>query len=122
STCDTSRCVGIPVPIHRKKLRIRGYNHSEYIAQVIVQTMMLPFNQVDFIRVIDTETQTKKRRIERHDNVEKAFSCRKPSAFEHKHVLLVDDVFTTGATIASAIQTLVEQCHCKVSVAVLAIA
>lgn len=114
--------VVVPVPLHRKKQRIRGYNQSEYIAQGIAQTMMLPVNQVDFIRVIDTETQTRKSRIERHDNVEKAFSCRKPSAFEHKHVLLVDDVFTTGATIASAIQTLVEQCHCKVSVAVLAVA
>lgn len=114
--------VVVPLPLHQKKKRIRGYNQSEYIAQGIAEAMSLPVNQVDFMRVTNTETQTKKRRLERHDNVENAFSCARPSAFESKHVLLVDDVFTTGATIASAARTLAEQCRCKVSVAVLAIA
>jgi len=114
--------VVVPLPLHQKKKRIRGYNQSEYIARGIAETMSLPLNYVDFVRVINTETQTKKSRVERHDNVEDAFSCAKPSAFESRHVLLVDDVFTTGATIASAVRTLAEECHCKVSVAVLTIA
>ncbi|WP_187444026.1 ComF family protein [Sphingobacterium phlebotomi] len=114
--------VVVPLPLHRKKKRIRGYNQSEYIAQGIADVMSLPLNQVDFVRIINTETQTKKSRVERHDNVEDAFFCIKPSVFESKHILLVDDVFTTGATIASAARALAEQCHCKVSIAVLAIA
>ena len=114
--------VVVPLPLHRKKKRVRGYNQSEYIAQGIAGAMSLPLNPVDFIRVTNTETQTKKSRVERYDNVENAFSCAQPSVFENRHVLLVDDVFTTGATIASAARTLAEQCHCKVSVAVLAIA
>ena len=114
--------VVVPLPLHQQKKRIRRYNQSEYIAEGIAEGMSLPVNQVDFIRTINTETQTKKSRMERYDNVENAFSCVTPSAFENKHVLLVDDVFTTGATIASAAQTLIEQCNCKVSIAVLAIA
>src|SRR5690606_23969465 len=88
--------VVVPLPLHEKKKQIRGYNQSEYIAQGIAEAMSLPLNQADFIRVKNTETQTKKSRVERYDNVENAFSCVKPSVFENKHILLVDDVFTTG--------------------------
>lgn len=118
----TSLDVVVPLPLHATKKRIRGYNQSEYIARGIAEVMSLPINQGDFIRTINTETQTKKSRMERYDNLEDAFSCITSSAFENKHVLLVDDVCTTGATIASAARTLVEQCNCKVSVAVLAMA
>src|SRR5690606_22480056 len=52
--------VVVPLPIHRKKKRIRGYNQSEYIARGIAEAMSLPLNPNDFIRVINTETQTKK--------------------------------------------------------------
>lgn len=112
----------VPLPLHRKKKRIRGYNQSEYIAQGIAEAMSIPLNRSNFVRVINTDSQTKKSRLDRYDNVESAFTCVKPAVFEQKHVLLVDDVLTTGATIASAARTLAEQCRCKVSIAVLAIA
>ncbi|PRD53878.1 ComF family protein [Sphingobacterium gobiense] len=114
--------VVVPLPLHQKKKRIRGYNQSDYIAQGVAEAMSLPLNRSDFVRLVNTETQTKKSRLERHDNVEDAFTCVRPSAFDCKHILLVDDVFTTGATVASAVRTLTDQCNCKVSVAVLAIA
>ena len=112
----------VPVPLYKKKERIRGYNQSERIAQGIAEVMSLPVNRVDFMRIEDTETQTKKNREERFENVEQAFCCNNPIAFEGRHVLLVDDVLTTGATIASASRTLSEEAGCKISVAVLAIA
>lgn len=110
----------VPLPLHKKKKRIRGYNQSEYIAEGIAEAMALPLDTTNFIRIVNTDTQTKKNRIQRHDNVEDAFSCVNPSVFQRKHILLVDDVLTTGATVASAARTLSEQCDCKVSIAVLA--
>lgn len=112
----------IPLPLHRTRKKRRGYNQSEYIAQGIAEKMTLPLNGKDFIRVLDTDSQTDKRRIDRYENMEGAFICLQTACFEDKHILLVDDVLTTGATLASATRTLMEQGHCKVSIAVLAIA
>lgn len=112
----------VPLPLHQKKKRLRGYNQSVYIAQGIAEAMSLPVNTTDFIRVRNTVSQTKKSRFDRYDNVEDAFICIDPAAFEDKHILLVDDVLTTGASIASAARTLLAQCRCKVSVGVLAMA
>ena len=114
--------VVVPMPLHRKKQRSRGYNQTDYIARGIAETMSLPINNTDFRRVVDTDTQTKKSRMERYENVEHVFVCAKPAAFAGKHILLVDDVLTTGATMASAVRTLQESAGCRVSVAVLALA
>lgn len=114
--------VVVPLPLHPAQKKRRGYNQSEYIAQGIADTMMLTLNVVDFIRVLDTDSQTSKSRLDRYDNMEDVFMCLQTTCFENKHILLVDDVLTTGATLASAARTLMEQCRCKVSVVVLAIA
>ena len=112
----------LPLPLHPKKKKKRGYNQSESIAGGVARAMSLPVNTLDFQRVIDTASQTKKNRMERYTNVENAFTCIHPEAFANKHILLVDDVLTTGATLASASRVLLESCACRVSVAVLALA
>ncbi|TYP91806.1 ComF family protein [Sphingobacterium allocomposti] len=111
----------VPVPIYHKKRKERGYNQSDYIAEGIAQALSLPLDTKNLIRNVHTESQTGKERLERYENVEAIFTCRAPEAFSGKHILLVDDVLTTGATVASAARTLIEQCGCRVSVAVLAL-
>jgi ComF family protein len=112
----------IPVPLHPKKQFIRGYNQSEAIANGISTTSHLIVNTTLIKRVAHTESQTKKSRFERWDNVEKAFLVN-PSISKAKHVVLVDDVITTGSTIEQLIQLIrTINPEIKVSVVTLAIA
>jgi len=112
----------VPIPIHKKKLRTRGYNQSEQIAQGVSKAMGLPVDTRSFIRSVHRQSQTRQQRFDRYENVENVFACADPERIRNRHILLVDDVLTTGATIASAIATLKKAAECKVSVATLAIA
>ncbi len=89
----------IPVPLHSKKLRKRGYNQAEIIAKGIEKVLHIPVNTTALQRVAFNESQTKKGRFARWQNVETIFKAIKPSEVEDKCVLLVDDVVTTGATL-----------------------
>ncbi|KGE14448.1 phosphoribosyltransferase [Sphingobacterium deserti] len=113
--------VVIPVPLHPKKKKSRGYNQCDSVAQGIASILKLPVNTIDFVRLLNNPSQTNMHRMERYDNVENIFRCLNPTAFEGKHVLLVDDVLTTGATIGSAARCL-NSAGCRVSVATLAMA
>ncbi|MGL4956420.1 MAG: ComF family protein [Bacteroidales bacterium] len=113
----------IPIPLHSKRQRKRGYNQSEQIAMGIAQTFGKEFITTAVKRQYYNETQTKKTREERMQNVKNVFSVVHPEILENKHILLVDDVVTTGATIEACIATI--QNHvmsCRVSVATLAVA
>jgi ComF family protein len=112
----------IPVPLHLKKLRIRGYNQSLYIAEGISQILDVPFSEAELIRSAATESQTKKSRYNRYENMQDVFKVVKPEQLSGKHILLIDDVITTGATLEACANELLKNGVAKVSIAALAFA
>jgi ComF family protein len=112
----------VPVPLHPQKFRQRGYNQSECIGKGISETLSRPVDTSSIIRVTPTSSQTKKARYERWENVSGIFQLTKSNTLTGKHILLVDDVVTTGATIEAAAQPLFTLPTVKVSVACLAYA
>lgn len=93
--------VVVPVPLHwRKRLR-RGYNQSEYLADGIAAALGAKVDRRSVRRRVHTPSQTTNTANERWNNVEGIFEVRHPEALRGKHILLVDDVFTTGATMVS---------------------
>lgn len=112
----------IPIPLHQKKEKKRGYNQSEWIAKGLSSGMQIPYNTNLLIRSEFTETQTKKSRFHRWENVKEVFQLTDSNALINKHVLLCDDVLTTGATLEAAIQKLAATPTIKVSVVTLATA
>jgi ComF family protein len=98
-TMHTLPDVLVPVPLHPKRLRERGYNQSEMIAMGIHEATGVPIELGAIKRNTHTKTQTKKGRESRWDNVAEIFSLTNPEKLEGKYVLLVDDVLTTGATL-----------------------
>jgi len=112
----------IPIPLHKNKEKKRGYNQSEWIARGLSAGMQIPYSTDILVRSEFTETQTKKSRFHRWENVKEVFQLANTEAIENKHVLLCDDVLTTGATLEAAIQKLVAVSSVKVSVVTLATA
>jgi ComF family protein len=112
----------VPVPLHPRKLRIRGYNQAEAIAEGIAKVIGAGLSTNHLIKTEFTETQTRKSRAERVLNVSESFSLNNSKELEGKHLLLVDDVITTGATLETCAAKLLEVEGCKVSVAALAYA
>lgn len=110
----------VPVPLHPKKLRKRGYNQSEYFAEGLSKSMQLPIAVGNLVRHTLAESQTTKKRFERYENMKAIFDVTEPKAFINKHVLLVDDVLTTGATIEACASKLLAISGVKVSVVTLA--
>ena len=110
----------VPVPLHKNKLKKRGYNQSEWIAKGISNTMRVPINTQTLIRNKDSQTQTKKSRYKRWENVGEIFGVSNQE-LQGKTVLLVDDVVTTGATIEACALVLIKS-NCKVLVATIAYA
>ena len=96
----------IPVPLHFKKLRKRGYNQSNCFAEGLSQTLQLPWKNKILIRKIDTKTQTKKNRSERFQNMKYVFAIKNPEKIQNKNIIIVDDVVTTGATLTACIDVL----------------
>lgn len=111
----------IPVPLHKNKLKKRGYNQSESFAKGLSKSMKVPVNTTNLYRKIDSKTQTKKTRYKRWENVGEIFGVIENHNLANKTILLVDDVVTTGATIEASAQVLVKL-NCKVLVALIACA
>lgn len=107
----------IPVPLHPDKQRKRGYNQSEQFAIGLAKAMEIEMDATSFIRTVDTSTQTRKSRFARWENVKEIFKVNAPEKLANKHVLLVDDVITTGATLESAAHILLSIEGVKLSVA-----
>ncbi len=111
-----------PVPLHHRKLKKRGYNQSEYIARGLSAALNIPVHSSLVKRIAETPTQTRKARYERWENVRNAFKIIDADSLADKHVLLVDDVITTGATIEACAQALLSVSGLTLSVASLAYA
>jgi ComF family protein len=112
----------LPVPLHRKKYKKRGFNQSECIARGIAEVMGKPLDNSSVIRSVNSSTQTRKSRYERWLNVEGIFNIVDPLSLTGKHILLIDDVITTGATLESCATEILKVEGTRVSVAVLAMA
>lgn len=110
----------IPVPLHPKKFKIRGFNQADLIATGIHNCFKIPINTHSLQRKLFTESQTKKNRLERWKNVQNAFELKDKNSLNKKHILLLDDVFTTGATLEACIKTLQKEVDCKCSILTLA--
>lgn len=109
----------IPIPIHRSKLRKRGYNQSSQFAMGLAEIAEIPWTDKVLIRAVSSVSQTQKSRIERYENVAGVFELKDSALVKGKHILLVDDVLTTGATICTAGNILVDA-GAKVSVITIA--
>jgi ComF family protein len=110
----------VPVPLHLSKVKKRGYNQSELIAQGIAEVMQKPLKTNWLIRKYASETQTKKSRFLRWENVKEIFATENELEFESKHLLIVDDVITTGATIEACAQLLLKVKGVRISIVALA--
>jgi ComF family protein len=109
----------IPVPLHPKKQRKRGYNQSAEIAKGLSKALGTTLILKNLVRIVHTSTQTRKSRFDRYTNVTGKFILRNPSGLENLHLLLVDDVVTTGATLEACAEVLLAVPGVRVSVAAL---
>jgi len=123
---QSSRFTGIdaiiPVPLHQKKLKQRGYNQSELFARGLAASMHVVLDTQSLQRRTYTSSQTRKNKFERWENVEDTFELSNPQALAGKHVLLVDDVITTGATIEACCAELLKVPGLRISLASMAFA
>ena len=111
----------VPVPLHPTKERKRGYNQSDHFAMGLSKTMDKPWLKKGLKRITYGESQTNMNRAERYENVMQSFKVGKASDLQGKHVLLVDDVLTTGATLEACSIKILEVPNTKVSMATIAI-
>lgn len=112
--------VVIPIPIHNAKKRERGFNQSDIIAASLANELKIEYDDQFMKRDLYTATQTKLNRTQRLKNISNAFSVI--SNNQYNNVLLIDDVYTTGATINQAAKCIKEVLNCKVSAATVVIA
>lgn len=112
----------IPLPLYPDKEYKRGFNQAAIICNGISSVMNIPVLTGQVIRQRPTETQTRKHRTERWENVKGSFKLVNEKALTNKHVLLVDDVVTTGATLEACGQVILKAENVKLSIATLAYA
>ncbi len=112
----------IPLPLFPAKEKRRGYNQATVLCEGMAESMHIPVLDKVITRPQHTETQTKKGRIERWKNMEGKFVLTDPDSIRNKHILLVDDVITTGATLEACGNELLKAENVRLSVATLCIA
>lgn len=110
----------IPVPLHATRKRKRGYNQSAEFGRGLSKSLSKPCEEEILVRITKTETQTKKTRLRRWQNVKEVFHVAKPERLHQQNVLLVDDVVTTGATVEACAQLLLATGCKTVSIASIA--
>ena len=111
----------IPVPLHKKRLKSRGYNQVTKFGERLAFYLEKPFIKNVLVRQSASLTQTKKSRVDRWKNVKELFFLNDETIFENKHVLIIDDIITTGATIESCANELFKTKNITISVVVMAV-
>ncbi len=112
----------IPVPLHPSRLHKRGYNQSEMYAAGIAEKLNSTVSTKNLVRIKATETQTHKSRLARYENVKSVFGIRNPQDLAGKHILLVDDIVTTGSTLEACGRMLLDVDGVTLSIATIAYA
>lgn len=111
----------IPVPLHKKKQAKRGFNQSEAIALGVSRESGIQVDTTHLLKTKYNQSQTAKRRYDRWVNSRETFACANPEELAGKHLLLIDDVLTTGSTVEACVQCLRDIPDVKVSVLTLAV-
>jgi ComF family protein len=112
----------VPVPLHPSRRRMRGYNQSEELAKGLSEILKIPYTEKFVSRRVKTQTQTKKNKLNRWQNMRDVFEMKDHGEVKGKRVLLVDDVVTTGATLEACANPLLEAGCAELSVACMAVA
>lgn len=112
----------VPVPLHFRKQRLRGYNQSEMFGIGLSESMGIPCVSNGLKRIVHSESQTKKSKEERLVKIKDVFEVNKPKVLAGKHILLVDDVMTTGATLEVCANKILQLPGTKISIATIAVA
>ncbi|MDO6801223.1 phosphoribosyltransferase family protein [Wenyingzhuangia sp. 1_MG-2023] len=112
----------IPIPLHPKKERKRGYNQVELFGTTLANYFQVPFVKDALIKTDNNQSQTKQNKDERYKSVKNSFLANKKHDFHQKHILLVDDVLTTGATLISCCKALQKEHTIKISIITIAYA
>lgn len=102
----------IPLPLNPKREFKRGYNQATMIAQGVAEALNKPIIENAVVREVFTSTQTKQDRIHRFKNMDGVFATQNKAAINNKHILLIDDIITTGATIEACANIIIQQ-NCK---------
>ena len=110
----------VPVPLHPKKLKKRGYNQLTTFGETLSSELNIKYLPNKLIKIGDSNTQTFKNKLARRKNVNEVFSLNDLNIFKNKHILLIDDVITTGATIEACVNELLKSEGIKISIAVMA--
>lgn len=112
----------IPVPLHKKKLKKRGYNQVAKFGQQISKALNTEYRDDVLVKITNNKSQSKKGRLARWINSEELFAIKNIESIENKHILLVDDIITTGATLEACSNVLNQAKNVKISIATMAIA
>ena len=111
----------IPVPLHKRKLRKRGYNQVTLFSKEIAKSLNIEYLDSVLIKVNDIASQVNKSRLARWNSNNEIFAVQNVNLIDNKHVLLVDDIVTTGATIEACTSQLLKAKNVKISIATMAI-
>lgn len=112
----------VPVPLHKNKLKTRGYNQVDGFGKQIALALNAEYVNDVLLKVTNTASQTNKKRFARWNQTDEQFTLQNAECIENKHLLLVDDIITTGATLEACINVLNQAKNVKISIACMAMA